>query len=160
MTRRVAFVVFSGFQILDATGPIAVFDLAARFVPEAYAIEIMAIGGGLVQSSSGLAVLTTALSHGPFDTIVLVGGGLRGDFAEVGPIVEWVGREARQARRITSVCSGAYFLAQAGLLDGRRATTHWSACNVFAKQYPAVRLEPDRIYIQDGPVWTSGGITA
>ena len=160
MTRRTAFVVFPGFQILDATGPIAAFDLATRFMPGAYAIELMAIDGGMVASSSGVAVATVPLGAGPFDTIILSGGGLRGDFAELEPIVAWVRHEADEARRVASVCSGAFFLAEAGLLDGRRATTHWSATDGFARRYPAVTVEPDRIYIRDGATWTSGGITA
>jgi transcriptional regulator GlxA family with amidase domain len=158
MTRRVGFVVFPGFQLLDATGPIAAFDIAKRFSPDAYRIELISAGGGKVASSAGVSLETSPLSNDPWDTIIVAGGGparLPGEHRE---IVEWLRRS--RARRTVSVCSGAFLLAEAGLLDGKRATTHWSATEGFARRFPRVKVDADRIYIRDGSIWTSGGITA
>jgi transcriptional regulator GlxA family with amidase domain len=160
MARRIAVVLFPGFQLLDAAGPIAAFEIAGRFAGEAYAPEIMAAEPGLVASSSGAALAAAPLAEGPFDTLMVVGGqGVR--TAIVGrSLTPWLQGEAVRARRTASVCSGAYILAEAGLLDGRQATTHWDSSRDFARRYPQVDLQPDRIFVRDGPVWTSAGITA
>jgi transcriptional regulator GlxA family with amidase domain len=100
-----------------------------------------------------------ALDEGPYDTVVVAGGeGVA--YAPLPVLTAWLRAQAAQARRIASVCSGAYLLAEAGLLDGRRATTHWNRSDDFARRYPRIRLEADRIFVRDGPVWTSAGITA
>jgi transcriptional regulator GlxA family with amidase domain len=161
MTRTIGFLIFPDLQILDAAGPIAAFEIAARYVPGAYRLALMAAEPGLVASTSGVA-----LAAGPLvpprrlDTLVVAGGEGTRPAAEHPRILAYVRAAARHARRVTSVCSGAYVLAAAGLLDGRRATTHWHRTGDFARRFPAVRLEPDRIFVQDGPVWTSAGITA
>jgi len=160
MTRRVAFLIFPHFQLLDATGPIAAFEIAGRHRPGSYAFEVLAPRGGPVASTSGVAVVAQALAPGPFDTIVVSGGEGSRDHADLPVLTEWLRREGLAARRIASVCTGAYLLAAAGLLDGKRATTHWSATEDFARRFPDVRLEPDRIFIREGEVWTSAGITA
>ncbi|MBS0490592.1 MULTISPECIES: GlxA family transcriptional regulator [unclassified Phenylobacterium] len=160
MTRTVGLLVFPDFQILDATGPVAVFEIAARFVPGAYALQLVARDPGPVTSSSGVQVLAAPMTSAPLDTLVVAGGeGTRGP-AICARTLDWVRSAAAQARRTASVCSGAYILAEAGLLDGRRATTHWQRCPDFARRYPKVRLEPDRIFVRDGDVWSSAGITA
>jgi transcriptional regulator GlxA family with amidase domain len=159
MTRRLAIVIFPGFQILDATGPIAVFEIAGRQGEGAYALEVLAAGGGQVASSAGVSLAARPLDEGPYDTIVVSGG----DGTRAWPhdeLVGWLAHQAPATRRIASVCSGAYLLAEAGLLDGRRATTHWGRTDHFARRYPKVRLEPDRIFVRDGSVWTSAGISA
>jgi transcriptional regulator GlxA family with amidase domain len=119
---------------------------------------VLAAEPGLVASSSRAAMAAEALDEGPYDTLVVAGGDVRQ--APLAPIKDWLRAQASRARRVTSVCSGAYLLAEAGLLDGRRATTHWIRSEDFVRRYPQIRLEPDRIFVRDGPVWTSAGITA
>jgi transcriptional regulator GlxA family with amidase domain len=160
MTRRIAVVIFPGFQLLDAAGPIAAFEIAGRHAEGIYAIEVLAAEAGAVASSSGVRMVAEALGEGPYDTIVISGGDGTRSLPELATIVAWLKRAAPAARRIASVCSGAYLLAEAGLLDGRRATTHWGRSDDFARRYPKIRLEPDRIFVRDGDVWTSAGITA
>ena len=160
MSRRIAFVIYPGFQLLDATGPIATFDIAERYQRGAYEIEVVAPGGGAVMSSAGVALTAADLPAGPFDTLLVAGGEGSRDFAARAALLDWLRAQAPGARRIASVCTGAYLLAEAGLLDGRRATTHWAHTEHFAARYPAVRLEADRIFIREGEVWTSAGITA
>lgn len=158
MTRSVALVIFPGFQLLDAAGPISVFEIASRNAPDAYSLTVLAPDGGQVASSSGVALSASPLDAGPYDTVMIVGGDGTRALPELNRIVTWV--RSVETRRPTSVCSGAYLLAEAGLLDGRRATTHWSRTDDFARRYPKVKVDADRIYIRDGHVWTSGGITA
>jgi transcriptional regulator GlxA family with amidase domain len=160
MSRRIAVVIFPGFQLLDAAGPIAAFEIAGRYADGVYGIEVLAAEAGGVASSSGVRMAAEALGDGPYDTIVISGGDGTRALPELAAIVAWLQRTAPAARRVTSVCSGAYLLAEAGLLDGRRATTHWGRSDDFARRYPKVRLEPDRIFVRDGDVWTSAGITA
>jgi transcriptional regulator GlxA family with amidase domain len=160
MTRKLAVVIFPGFQLLDAAGPIAAFEIAGRYQPGAYAIELVAPDGGAVASSSGISLAASALPSQAGDTIMVAGGDGTRSLPELAKIVAWLKRAAPAARRVTSVCSGAYLLAEAGLLDGRRATTHWGRSDDFARRYPQVRLDADRIFVRDGDVWTSAGITA
>jgi transcriptional regulator GlxA family with amidase domain len=160
MSRRLAFVVFADFQILDAAGPVAAFEIASLIAGGAYEIRLLSEAGGLVRSSAGAAMATEPLDEQPYDTVIVAGGQGTRALAQLGGLAAWTRRQAASARRIASVCSGAFVLAEAGLLDGRRATTHWGRSAQFARRYPQVRLEPDRIYVQDGPVWTSAGITA
>lgn len=160
MTRKIAVVVFPNFQLLDAAGPLSAFDIAGRFSPGAYEAHVLAPGGGHTPSTAGAGFACEPLSEGPWDTILVSGGDATRAVGEFSDIVAWLQRVAPAARRVTSVCSGAYFLAEAGLLDGRRATTHWSRTDHFARRYPKIRLDADRIFIRDGNVWTSGGITA
>jgi len=160
MPRRIGLLIFPDFQILDAAGPIAAFEIAADLSPGAYELTLLAAEPGPVRSSSGVAMMAEPLDDRRFDTVMVAGGqGTRGA-VECPRTRAWLIAAAAQARRATSVCSGAYLLAHAGLLDGRRATTHWSRCPDFARRYPTVRLEPDRIFVRDGDVWTSAGITA
>jgi transcriptional regulator GlxA family with amidase domain len=160
MTKRICFVIYPGFQLLDATGPIAAFEIGSRYRPGSYTLEVVAPETGPVRSTSGVAVCADGLPEGPFDTLVVAGGEGSREFADDAPILQWLRREAARARRVASVCTGVYLLAQAGLMEGRRATTHWSATEDFQRRHPGVRLEPDRIFIRDGEVCTSAGITA
>ena len=161
MTRRIGVLIFPDFQILDATGPIAAFEIAGRYGRGCYAIETLAAGAGLVRSSSGATMGAAALAAGaPLDTLI-VSGGEGAHVEQLSPaMLDAVRAAAAGARRTASVCSGAFILAAAGILDGRRATTHWSRTDDFARRYPKVKLTPDRIFVQDGPVWSSAGITA
>jgi transcriptional regulator GlxA family with amidase domain len=160
MNRAIGFLIFPDFQLLDAAGPIAAFEIATRFVPDAYRLVVLAAEPGLVASSSGAAMQATAFDTAPpLDTLIVAGG--EGTRATPEPdMLAFVRATAEQAPRVTSVCSGAYILAEAGLLDGRRATTHWARCADFARRFPRVTVEPDRIFIKDGAIWTSAGITA
>ena len=160
MTRTIGFVIFPGFQLIDAAGPIGAFEIAGRFVPGAYDLRLLAADAGLVASSSGIAMQAEAVAAAPpLDTLVIAGG--EGTRAPTNPrLLAFVREAAVDSRRMASVCSGAYILAEAGLLDGRRATTHWNRSADFARRFPAVIVEADRIFIQDGSVWTSAGITA
>ena len=161
MTHAIALVVFNDFQILDAAGPIAAFEIADRYRPGSYALTVAATAPGAVRSSSGVCMTARALPDlTAFDTVLVSGGdGSRaamGDQALLGAVKA----AATAGRRVASVCSGAFVLAQAGVLHGRRATTHWSRTDDFARRFPGVRLEADRIWTRDGDIWTSAGITA
>ena len=158
MTRSIAIVIHPGFQLLDVAGPIAAFEIAERFKPGSYRLVMLAPGGGETESSSGVTMSARPLSRGHFDTVVVSGGSIDRSVAAMHAIVGWLKRA--RPRRVASVCSGAFLLAQAGLLDGRRATTHWASADFFKRLYPNVTLDPDRIFVNDGDVWTSAGISA
>jgi transcriptional regulator GlxA family with amidase domain len=166
MTRRVVFVAFDDFQVLDLTGPLEVFSAASRIVGAdagGYTVEVLSPDGVAVRASCGLAVHTGGrLAHcrGAIDTLVIVGGPGTRDIIGDARFIAGVRAVARRSRRTTSVCTGAFVLAQAGLLDGRRATTHWSQCGRLAELFPAVSVDRDPIFIRDGAVWTSAGVTA
>jgi len=160
MPRQIAVVIFPNFQILDAAGPIAAFEIAGRIVPGAYELKLLAAGGGEVASSSGVRMLAQPLDDAAYDSIVVSGGNGTRALPDLAEPIAWLRRRAADVRRIASVCSGAYLLAEAGLLDGKRATTHWSRCDDFARRYPKIRTEADRIFVRQGEVWTSAGITA
>jgi transcriptional regulator GlxA family with amidase domain len=161
MTRRIAILVFPDFQLLDATGPAAAFEVATRHRPGAYALTVVAPEAGPVRSSSGITLGAHPLpAPATLDTLIVAGGqGTRA--ARYDPRLQALLREAAGVtRRVASVCSGAYLLAEAGLLDGRRATTHWRVAPGFARAYPKVKVEADRIYVREGAIWTSAGISA
>jgi transcriptional regulator GlxA family with amidase domain len=161
MARRIAFLLFPQFQILDATGPIAAFEIAERYCPGTYTLRVVAVSPGPVVSSSGASVLASPLCRAEsVDTLIIAGGNGTRAAALCGKTRRFVSACAGRARRVASVCSGTYVLAAAGLLDGRRATTHWSVTTDFSRRFPGVRLEPDRIYVRDGKIWSSAGITA
>ncbi len=159
--RDVLVVLFPGFQIIDAAGPIGAFEIASRYAPGAYTIRTAAAAAGLVPSSSGIPIPAEALSgRSKVDTFIVVGGqgasNAMGDTA----FVRAISRAPARARRVASVCSGAFLLAQAGLLEGKRATTHWRRATQLAQMFPGVRVDADCIHIKDGAIWTSAGITA
>jgi transcriptional regulator GlxA family with amidase domain len=166
----VAVLVFPELQALDAVGPLEVFAAAndawraAHPVAAApYALALVAREKGPIATSSGYALLAThALSElrGPLDTLVVAGGGgTRAAMADAA-LLRWLRRQAPRARRVASVCTGAFLLAEAGLLDGLRVTTHWSAIALLAERYPRLTVDPDPIYIRQGRVWTSAGVTS
>ena len=158
MRRRIGFVVHPGFQFLDVVGPLAAFEMASRYVTDGYDAEILSPTPGPTQSSSGLALTAAPLHADGLDTIIVSGGQLVWDMEAFGRIVAWLA--AVRPRRLASVCSGAFLLAEAGRLDGRAATTHWDSTERFRQSYPKVKLDADRIYTHDGDVWTSAGISA
>lgn len=160
MRRRIAVLIFPDFQLLDAAGPIAAFEIADRLAGEAYDISVIALEPGLVGSSAGATMHAQAPDGRLLDTLLVAGGNGTRETVRCERTKALIQSTAARARRVASVCSGAFLLAEAGLLEGRRATTHWQRCPDFARHYPQVRLEPDRIFVRDGPIWTSAGITA
>jgi transcriptional regulator GlxA family with amidase domain len=158
MPREIAIAIYPGFQLLDAAGPIAAFEVAERHQPGSYKLTIFGPTGGEIASSSGVRLVASPFRKQKVDTVMVVGGSADIPKKAINKVVSWL--RSAKARRTTSVCSGAFFLAAAGYLDGRRATTHWDAANYFCRLYPNVRLESDRIFIKDGDVWTSAGVTA
>lgn len=162
--RVVLMVVFDGFQLLDLAGPVDVFTTAAALgATPGYRVEVVASRAGPVRSSSGVEV-TAAHSLAewsePVDTLLVAGGLSFWSASADVDLVAGIRRVAGSAERVGSVCTGTFLLAHAGLLDGRRATTHWAGGELLAQQFPAVTTEPDRIYVRDGPIWTSAGVTA
>jgi len=170
MARRIVLAAFPDAQVLDVTGPLEVFSTASRLRARAgfpgspaYEIELVARRSGRLRMSSGLELWASrALEavRGPIDTLMVAGGEGTRAALEDGALVDWLRCAAARARRVASVCSGAFFLAEAGLLDGRRATTHWASCEALAERHPRVQVERDPIFVRDGNVWTSAGITA
>jgi transcriptional regulator GlxA family with amidase domain len=155
--RSVLLLAFDGVQSLDLTGPLEVFTGAG------HAVTVASPGGGRVRTSSGLAIAPDADLYaldGPLDTLLVPGGS--GARAAVGDaaLVGWLRSAAPRARRVAAVCTGAFLLAEAGLLDGRRVTTHWAWCDALAARYPAVEVDPDPIFVRDGALATSAGVTA
>lgn len=162
--RRVVVVAFPGVQSLDVTGPVEVFTAANDHAGRnEYAITFATTDGLPCPTSSGLVLVPDAavgqVRHAP-DTLVVAGGNGTAEAMRDPKLLIGIARLARRARRVTSVCSGAFLLAEVGLLDGKRATTHWSACDLLARVYPQVDVDPDPIYTRDGNVWTSAGVTA
>lgn len=161
MPRRIAFLIFEDFQLLDAAGPISAFEIAGRYAPGTYDLRVIAGREGAVRSSSGASMNAHAAGRANrIDTLVIAGGfGTRAAIQDAA-LVRFVSRCATQSRRVASVCSGAYLLAATGVLDGRIATTHWTRTTDFARRYPRVKLDADRIFVKEGRYWSSAGITA
>ncbi|QHA08217.1 helix-turn-helix domain-containing protein [Streptomyces broussonetiae] len=158
--RTLLFVLFDGVQSLDVTGPLEVFAGAEKLTPGAYRIHTASLDGGPVRTSSGLNLVPDeALTSAPDPHTLLVPGG-EGTRAPDPRLIEWLHTHGPRARRLVSVCTGAILLAAAGLLDGRRVTTHWAYCDTLARDHPAVTVEPEPIYICDGDVATSAGVTS
>lgn len=156
----IGILVFDDFQLLDATGPVAAFEIAYRLQRKRAPLSVLALKAGLVRSSSGVELNARSFRRLRPDTLIVAGGeGVRAA-AACKETLGFVRSVALRDRRVASVCSGTYILAEAGLLDGRRATTHWRQTRDFLARYPKVRLEADRIYVQDGNIWSSAGITA
>ncbi|MBK3509827.1 GlxA family transcriptional regulator [Pseudomonas sp. MF6747] len=167
MTRTIHVLAFNNAQVLDVTGPLQVFattnDLARqRGQPLPYAVSVVAAQAEPVMTSAGLALVAEPLpaADAPCDTLVIAGGwGVYGA-AEDAALVDWVTQKARHTRRMTSVCTGAFLLAASGLLDGCRVATHWTRCEELARKFPSLTVEANPIFIQQGSVWTSAGVTA
>jgi transcriptional regulator GlxA family with amidase domain len=156
--RRVVILGFPECQSLDVVGPAEVFATAGS-----YEVEVVAPRPEPFFMSNGMRVIPAATIdevRGPIDTLIVAGGAGSRDAASDQHVLDWVRSAAKQSRRVTSVCTGAFVLAAAGLLDGRRVTTHWEWCDLLAGLFPAVEVERDAIYIVDGGVYTSAGVTA
>jgi transcriptional regulator GlxA family with amidase domain len=167
--HRVAAVTFAGGQILDVTGPLEVFARAERFLRDegrtrepVYQVEVLARSAGPVAMSSGLELVARRSFHTtvPIDTLIVCGG-IGTDAARADrELIAWLRRQQSRVGRLASVCTGTFLLAEAGLLDGRRATTHWAWCDRLAREFPSVEVVPDAIFVRDGAVHTSAGVTA
>jgi transcriptional regulator GlxA family with amidase domain len=165
--RIVEVLAFPDVQLLDVTGPFQVLASANRLAEDAgqtlpYALKVVAAVPGPVVSSAGLTLLAEALPapDQPLDTLIVAGGAGVSAACKDSALVTWARSRAETARRAASVCTGAFLLATTGWLDHRRATTHWSRCAALATAFPAVQVERDPIYINDGKFWTSAGVTA
>jgi transcriptional regulator GlxA family with amidase domain len=165
--RLIEVLAYPAVQLLDVTGPLQVFASANDLVAEAggtppYRLRVVAKGVQGVTASAGVGIATHPLprSGAALDTLMVAGGpGVEAAIADTA-LTKWVGERARKARRVASVCTGSFLLAASGVLDGRRAATHWSFCAELARRFPAVRVESDPIFVRDGSVWTSAGVTA
>jgi transcriptional regulator GlxA family with amidase domain len=165
--RVVEVLAYPSVQLLDVTGPLQVFVSANDHVAQAggtppYVLRVVAKDGQGVTTSAGLGIATRPLprSGSPPDTLIIAGGpGVDAASADA-VLVDWVRQRAKKARRVASVCTGAFLLGASGVLDGRRAVTHWSYCAELARRFPAARVESDPIFVRDGSIWTSAGVTA
>ncbi|MEU3551197.1 MULTISPECIES: GlxA family transcriptional regulator [Streptomyces] len=158
--RTVLLVLFDGVQSLDVTGPLEVFAGAERQTPGTYRIRTASLDGAPVRTSSGLTLVPDGSLTGARDPHTLLVPGGEGTRAPDPQLTAWLRAHGPRARRLVSVCTGAILLAGAGLLDGRRVTTHWSYCAKLARDHPSVTVEPDPVYVRDGHVSTSAGVTA
>ncbi|WP_060905953.1 GlxA family transcriptional regulator [Streptomyces scabiei] len=158
--RTVLVVLFDDVQSLDVTGPMEVFAGAEQHTPGTYRISTASLDGTPVRASSGLTLVpdhTLAAAPAPHTLLVPGGQGTRNPAPEV---IAWLREHGPRAERLVSVCTGAILLAEAGLLDGRRATTHWAYCDTLARRHPAVEVDPDPIFVRDGHIATSAGVTS
>jgi transcriptional regulator GlxA family with amidase domain len=161
--RRVLVLAVDGVQSLDVLGPVEIFFYANHQVPGAYQVDVVAPSrDGWITLSNGLRLGTAPLPDPvpPHDTLLVAGGEGARRATEDPEVVDWIARASARARRTASVCTGAYLLGAAGLLDGRRATTHWQFCDGLADRHPSVEVDPDPVFVRDGDVWTSAGVTA
>ena len=169
-TRRVAMLAYPDIQVLDVMGPLEVFSRTARWLKDngrrsddAYTVEILGLTRGALTTSSGLRIHADRRfdQAGPgIDTLLIAGGRGAEKYRADPGLKRWIRKQSGSVRRLASICTGAFLLAEAGLLDGRRATTHWGSIEEFARRYPTVRLEPDTIYVREGSISTSAGVTA
>jgi len=156
---RIGYIVVPNFQVM-IFGGLTVFEMANRLTKEPqYEIHLISESGGLVQSSLGYSVMTDRFDEGSFDTVI-IGGVIDGVYEPSPALVDFLKSAVKNTRRVASMCTGAFFLAEAGVLDDRRATTHWAHARALQTSYPRINVEEDRIFIVDGPVWTSAGMTA
>jgi transcriptional regulator GlxA family with amidase domain len=167
LARFALFVAFNGMGLLDLTGPLTVFWSASRFMEQqgrhGYARHTVSLDGGPVLTAEGVTIDTAPMSQfdaAQIDTIVIPGALDMAPTLADRRLVDWLAANAARARRTASLCAGTFLLAEAGLLDGRRAVTHWASCELLDQHYPALTVEPDAIFVQDGPIWTSAGVSA
>src|SRR3979490_2673322 len=156
--QRIGFIVSPGFQMLSVSS-LSVFELANWEIGEpAYDVHLLSETGGSIRSSVGISVATEPFDDRNFDTLMVGGSVVAGTLTP--GVIKFLRRGLRRSRRVASTCTGAFVLAEAGLLDGRRATTHWHRARDLQARFPKLKVEEDRIFIVDGQVWTSAGMTA
>lgn len=161
--KSIAVLAYPDCQLLDVTGPLQVFASANELLPApAYELLILAREAGPVVTNSGLTLHAhrDLQEAGQLDTLLVAGGhGVEAASRDV-ELTRWLAAKATEVRRLGSVCTGAFLLAEAGLLTGRRAVTHWRHCRALARRFPDIRVEPDALYLRDGGVYSSAGVTA
>ncbi|MGD1257320.1 GlxA family transcriptional regulator [Mycobacterium seoulense] len=163
MARKVVIVGYPGVQALDVVGPYDVFTGAALLTEGGYDVVLASADGRAVTTPTGLAFVATPLPDpdGPIDTVVLPGGGGVDAARSDAELIRWIKDVARTARRVVTVCTGAFLAAEAGLLDGQRVTTHWAFAGRLAREFPAIDVDADPIFIRSSDtVWTAAGVTA
>lgn len=165
-SHRVHVVIYPGFKSMEAVGPVNVLSyanrhLAARGDPRRYDITLAAPEPGMVPSDTLISLEAGPLPEGPLATVMVAGAlDIQAALAREAGLVEWCRRRAFEAERFAALCSGSFFLAAAGVLDGRCAATHWSVAELLQSRFPKVRVDADAIFVQDGSLWTSAGVTA
>jgi transcriptional regulator GlxA family with amidase domain len=164
--RRVVIVAYEGVSLLDLAGPLEAFTIARTFASERggprYECTVASAEGGMVLTADGVRILTEpvdALQDSAIDTLIVPGAFLVDDVTRDRPLVEWFRQRGPSCRRVCSVCAGTFLLADAGLLDGRRAVTHWMHCDLLQARHPTVQVEPNAIFVRDGSIWSSAGVT-
>lgn len=163
--RAIEILAFPSVQLLDVSGPLQVFATANDIAVESggappYAPYVVARGEVIASAGLGISADRLPPVGAPLDTLIIAGGeGVHAAAADL-ELVDWIRTRAERARRVAAVCTGAFLLAATGLLDGRRAATHWSLCSEFARKFPMIRVEADPIFVCDGRIWTSAGVTA
>jgi transcriptional regulator GlxA family with amidase domain len=156
--QRIGFIVLPGFQMMSV-GALSVFEFANSEMGEpVYEVHLLSETGGSIRSSIGISVATEPFDDGSFDTLMVGGSAAVGSLTP--GVIKFLRQAVERSRRVAATCVGAFVLAEAGLLDGRRATTHWNRARDLQARFPKVTVEEDRIFIIDGPVWTSAGMTA
>lgn len=156
--RHIAFVVYPGYSVM-ALAVVTAFEVANEMAESPpYELHFVSEKGGKVRTSAGMSVDSEPFTDMPFDTLV-VGGGTLTEPSTPG-LIDFIRNAPKRHRRIAAICTGAFVLAEAGLLDGRRATTHWLHARDLQKAYPKIKMAEDRIFVNDGPIWTSAGMTA
>ncbi|MGH8386462.1 MAG: GlxA family transcriptional regulator [Pseudomonas sp.] len=166
--RLIVFLAYPQVGLLDLTGPQTVFWAASRYMNArqlpGYEIHTASLAGGLMQTAEGMAVHTLPLSdfaHRPIDTLIVPGSpNIIEAMNDSLDLITWLAQASTQAKRTASVCSGTFLLAQAGLLEGRRAATHWLMCDMLKQRYPSIEVDNDAIFVKQDSVWTSAGVTA
>jgi len=159
--KRIAGLVYDRFQLLDLSGPLTAFEVTGLYGVEGYSIEVISLDGGIVETTTGIGMNTCSLEEASgFDTLIIPGGYGLDSIASDFRCVNFLRNAHREGRRLASVCSGAFVLAAAGLLDGKRATTHWGEAAELAASFPEIAVDPDPLFIEEGHIWTSAGVTA
>jgi transcriptional regulator GlxA family with amidase domain len=165
---RVAIAAYEGVSLLDLSGPLEALRIASTHPNHLgtsliYNCSVVAVRGGPIMTADGVGLLTEPISEldgHTIDTLLVPGACTVDDVCRDRELIDWVRRRAPECRRVCSVCVGTFLLAEAGLLTGRRAVTHWMHCGLLASRYPDITVEPDAIYIRDGTIWSSAGVTA
>ena len=168
--KRIAMLAFPNSQVLDVVGPLEVFSRSSRWMRDsglcadhAYHVEIIGLQRGPFATSSGLRLYADSGIDDAacdIDTLMIAGGPGVAEYRAHEPLLNWIRQQSGRVRRLASICTGAFLLAEAGLLRGCRATTHWNHCASFMRDFPDIQVEPDTIFIRDGSLYSSGGVTA
>jgi transcriptional regulator GlxA family with amidase domain len=167
-TRRIVFLTYHGISLLDLAGPLEAFQVAAAFNGTKsrgalYECILMSHKGGSIMTADGVKLTTRSvrsMSGLTIDTLIVPGAFSVDDVLRDSTLINWVRKRESGCRRVCSVCIGSFLLAAAGLLDGRRAATHWMHCNRLARQFPSVEVDPDSLFVREGKLWTSAGVTS